>query len=91
MDSSEIDEKVKKSLEGTRFAASTFTKLEGGLVNWTYKATLIRALDDGTSQVTIKHGEDFVQFRPDYKVSIDRCVRAPNPDHSQICSKNHGS
>lgn len=90
MDSTEIDEKVKKSLEGTRFKATTFTKLEGGLVNWTYKAELLKPLDDGTKQVIIKHGEDFVQFRPDYKVSVDRCVSALDPDHRHICSKSEG-
>lgn len=76
MDSTEIDQKVKKSLEGTPFAPEAFRKLEGGYVNWTYLADLEKPLEDGTIQVTIKHGERFVQFRPDFEVNFDRCVSA---------------
>ena len=74
MDSTEIDKKVRKSLESTRFEASSLTKLDGGLVNWTYKADLVKPLEDGTKQVTIKHAENYVQFRPDFEVTFDRCV-----------------
>ena len=69
-----IDDKVKKSLEGTRFSSSRVTKLDGGLVNWTYVADLIAPLEDGRTQVVIKHGEDFVAFRPDFRIGFDRCV-----------------
>lgn len=74
MESSEIDRKVQNSLEGTRFSPSKVTKLEGGLVNWTYVADLITPLEDGATQVVIKHGEDFVAFRPDFRISFNRCV-----------------
>lgn len=74
MDAPWIDEKVKKSLEGTPYAASKVTKLDGGFVNFTYLLELIKPLEDGTTKVVVKHGEDFAAFKPDYKISFDRCV-----------------
>ena len=72
--SSDVDAKVKKSLEGTPFEASTLTQLSGGSVNYTYKATLAKALDDGTKQVFVKHAEPYMKVRPDTALSLERGV-----------------
>lgn len=74
LDSSDVDAKVKKSLEGTPYEASALTQLSGGSVNWTYVATLIKPLDDGTEQVFVKHAETYMKAKPDTILPLDRAV-----------------
>lgn len=73
---SDIDIKVKDSLKGTRFEASELASLSGGSVNWTYVATLAQPLEDGTRQVMVKHGETHMMTKPDFALTLIRCVRA---------------
>lgn len=65
---------VLNGLKGTPFEPSSFQRLAGGLVNWGYRATLKVPLDDGTSEVFLKHGEMFLAKIPNYEVDILRCV-----------------
>lgn len=70
----EIDAKVKKTLEQTEFAASDLERLSGGFVNWVYRAKLSKALEDGTTEVLVKHGELFMSARPEFELNLQRCV-----------------
>ena len=73
-DHSEINAKVKKSLDGTQFESSELKPLSGGSVNWTYLAKLAKPLDDGTQEVMVKHGETHMMSRPDTALTLTRCV-----------------
>ena len=73
-DSIEVD--VRKSLEGTRFEATSLTKLTGGTANWIFVAKLASPLDDGTTEVLIKHGHGFTASNPNFKLPLHRCVSA---------------
>ena len=66
---------VTRDLEGTPYAAATLTTLSGGTANFMYCAHLAKPLDDGTEQVLVKHGRDFLASRPDFKLPTSRCVR----------------
>lgn len=67
---------VIDGLKGTPFEPSSVQRLAGGLVNWGYRATLSAPLNDGTSEVFLKHGEMFLAKIPNYEVDILRCVRS---------------
>lgn len=71
-----VDERVHQGLRGTEYESSSLQRLTGGLVNWGYRANLLRPLHDGTSEVFLKHGEKFVAKVPDYEVGLVRCVRS---------------
>lgn len=71
-----VDAKVRKGLTGTAFEPSSLHRLSGGLVNWGYRANLSVPLDDGTSEVFLKHGETFLAKIPNFEVSLLRCVRS---------------
>lgn len=79
-DPSEIDVKVKKSLEGTAFESSALKPLLGGTVNWTYLATLLKPLDDGTTEVIVKHGERHMMTKPEFALTLIRCVGSHKSD-----------
>ncbi|KEF57998.1 uncharacterized protein A1O9_05921 [Exophiala aquamarina CBS 119918] len=68
-----VDAKVRKGLAGTSFEPSSLQRLSGGLVNWGYQAALLVPLDDGTSEVFLKHGETFLAKIPDFEVGLLRC------------------
>lgn len=71
-DSTEVD--VRKSLEGTRFEATSLTKLTGGTANWIFVAKLASSLDDGTPEVLVKLGQGFSASNPTFKLTLHRCV-----------------
>ncbi|KAI1772432.1 kinase-like domain-containing protein [Hypoxylon cercidicola] len=70
----EIKAKVLQSLESTSFAASSLDALSGGTGNFIYRATLRQPLEDGTTEVLVKHSEDYVANRPAFKLPLDRCL-----------------
>ena len=76
-ESNPVDESARKGLEGTRFEASSLRPLTGGIVNWGYVATLKAPLDDGTTEIFIKHGEKYMATIPDFPLDLDRCVGSP--------------
>ncbi|TPX16405.1 uncharacterized protein E0L32_004054 [Thyridium curvatum] len=71
-----IEDKVLKSLEGSRFESVALQKITEGNVNWSYVAKLCRPLDDGTEEALIKHGENFMSSKPDFALTLTRCVSA---------------
>ncbi|KAL9572002.1 hypothetical protein ACKAV7_003991 [Fusarium commune] len=60
----DIDSKVQKALEGTKFQVSKLEKITGGSVNWIYKAKLVRPLDIAEEEVLVKHGEPYMASKP---------------------------
>lgn len=70
----EIDAKVKEGLRGTRFEATSLSPLSGGSVNWTYLAKLKTPLEDGTTEVMVKHGETHMMSKPEVALTLIRCV-----------------
>ncbi|KAF5581262.1 phosphotransferase enzyme family [Fusarium pseudocircinatum] len=62
----DIDSKVRKALEGTKFEVSKLEKIMGGSVNWIYKAILVTPLDNGEKEVLIKHGEPYMASKPEF-------------------------
>ena len=73
--SDEVMAKVAKDLENTPFASSSLKQLSGGTANFIYRATLVTPLKDGTTEVLVKHGEDYIKDSPGFKLALQRCVR----------------
>jgi hypothetical protein len=73
----DIDCKVQKALEGTKFRVSKLENITGGSVNWIYKAKLVRPLDNGEEEVLVKHGEPYMASKPEFALPPLRCVRPP--------------
>lgn len=71
---SQAEALVRRVLESTPYAPSDLEALSGGTANFIYRATLRRPLPDGTRQVLVKHGEDFVKNSPGFKLTTSRCV-----------------
>ncbi|RSL91619.1 hypothetical protein CDV31_015432 [Fusarium ambrosium] len=69
----DVDAKVQSALKGTQFEPSTLTKLSGGSVNWIYLAKLSTPLDDGTTEVLVKHGEPWMASKPEFPLAMLRC------------------
>lgn len=74
----EIKANVVTELEGTQYAVSSLTPLTGGTANFIYRAKLQKALQDGTTEVALKHGEGYVAQHPDFALTMLRCV-SPSP------------
>ena len=70
----EIASQIRQELESTAFACASLTPLSGGNANFIFKGKLQEPLDDGTSEIVIKHGESFVALSPAIKLSTSRCV-----------------
>ena len=69
-----IDEKVQKSLEGTEYASTSVKKLAGGSVNYVYRAPLLKSLNDGSTEILVKHGESHMARKPDFPLPMIRSV-----------------
>ncbi|KAG5806447.1 hypothetical protein H9Q74_008572 [Fusarium xylarioides] len=70
----DIDSKVQKALEGTKFEVSKLEKITGGSVNWIYKAKVVTPLDNGEKEVLVKHGEPYMASKPEFALPPLRCV-----------------
>ncbi|RBR09587.1 uncharacterized protein FIESC28_09806 [Fusarium coffeatum] len=70
----DIQNKVKKALEGISLEISSLEKLSGGSVNWIYVEKLKRPLEDGTLEVLVKHAESYMASKPDFTLPSLRCV-----------------
>ncbi|KAH6663975.1 kinase-like domain-containing protein [Plectosphaerella plurivora] len=68
-----IELKVREAVKGTRFEVQTLTKLAGGTANWIFAATLASPLDDGSSEVLIKHGQGFSASNQNFELPLSRC------------------
>ncbi|KAF5020302.1 hypothetical protein F66182_7678 [Fusarium sp. NRRL 66182] len=71
--SDQIRQQVFTWLNATPFAAASLESLTGGQANFTYRARLLRPLQDGTTDVVVKHGEPYMARHPANEITIDRC------------------
>ncbi|KAI1045334.1 hypothetical protein LB505_012786 [Fusarium chuoi] len=69
----DIDSKVRKGLEGTKFEVLKLDKITGGSVNWIYKAQLVTPLDNGEKEALVKHGEPYMASKPEFALPPLRC------------------
>ncbi|TGJ87381.1 hypothetical protein E0Z10_g1347 [Xylaria hypoxylon] len=69
----EIKSKIIRDLEQTPFAATSLRVLSGGVANFIYHASLKKPLADGTGDVLIKHGEDYIANNPNFNLTLFRC------------------
>ena len=74
MDDKNVEAKVQARLQTTPYASSSLQLLSGGNTNFIYAATLDKPLEDGTSLVAWKHGEDYCASWFNFKLTTDRCV-----------------
>jgi hypothetical protein len=80
-------DEIIQELSTTPYACSSLKKLSGGNANFIFKATLITPLPDGTTEVAVKHGEDYVASMPHFQIPTTRCV-CPAPSratHHSAC------
>ncbi|KAF5591450.1 phosphotransferase enzyme family [Fusarium pseudocircinatum] len=71
--SDHIRQQVSAWLNTTPYAASLLAPLAGGQANFTYRARLTNPLNDGTTEVIVKHGEPYMARHPANAVTVDRC------------------
>jgi hypothetical protein len=71
----EIKSEIFEWLKGTKYVSISLEPLSGGNANFIYRAQLSTPLEDGMTNVLIKHGEGYMAVAPANKISIDRCVR----------------
>lgn len=70
-------------LNNTRYAASSLEPLIGGQANFTYRAKLLNPLEDGTTDVVVKHGEPYMARHPVNEITTHRCVGSRNQDQTR--------
>lgn len=75
LNSDKFSEEILDELRGTKYACSSLTALSGGNANFIFRGVLQKPLEDGTTEVAIKHGQGYVASNPDFKITTDRCVR----------------
>jgi len=73
-DADRIISKVKSDLAGTLYEVVSLRPLAGGSANFIFHGVLAKALDDGTTDVVVKHGEAFVATQPSFPIPTARCV-----------------
>ncbi|KAL6856818.1 kinase-like domain-containing protein [Trichoderma novae-zelandiae] len=67
----EIEDAVRRELNGTGYAVSSLEPLTGGTANFIYRARLQKPLPDGSTEVVLKHGEAYVAQHPDFKLQME--------------------
>ncbi|KAJ4320931.1 hypothetical protein N0V84_005635 [Fusarium piperis] len=65
--------KVWAWLNTTRYAASSLEPLTGGQANFTYRAEILTPLEDGTTEVVVKHGEPYMARHAANEITTHRC------------------
>jgi hypothetical protein len=73
----EIKSEIFEWLKGMRYASTSLEPLSGGSANFIYRADLSTPLEDGTTDVLVKHGEGYMAVAPANRISTDRCVWTP--------------
>ncbi|RSL64907.1 hypothetical protein CEP53_003900 [Fusarium sp. AF-6] len=71
--SDETRRKVFAWLKNTPYAAFSLEPLIGGQANFTYHARLLTPLEDGTTEVVVKHGEPYMARHPTNEITTHRC------------------
>lgn len=70
----ETKSEVFEWLKGTRYESISLEPILGGQANFIYRACLSKPLEDGTTDVLVKHGEGYMARHPANKLTTDRCV-----------------
>ncbi|KAK4106904.1 hypothetical protein N658DRAFT_512627 [Parathielavia hyrcaniae] len=68
-----LSEEILLELRSTAYACSSLKPLSGGTANFIFKGTLTDPLPDGTKEVAVKHGEDYIASMPDWQIPTTRC------------------
>jgi len=69
-----LEKDIRQRLDGTPYKSKSLQRLTGGSANFTYIVYLETPLLDGTEEVVIKHGENFVASNPKFPLATSRCV-----------------
>ncbi|KAK0637308.1 kinase-like domain-containing protein [Bombardia bombarda] len=64
---------IQRELSNTKYACSVLEPLSGGTVNYIFKGLLTQPLEDGTTEIAIKHGEGFIASNPGFELTTARC------------------
>jgi hypothetical protein len=75
----EIKSEIFEWLKKTKYEATSLDPLSGGSANFIYRAKLATPLQDGTTDVLLKHGEGYMAVAPANKISTERCVSNLRP------------
>lgn len=67
-------QQVQESLQNGPYNCASLAQLSGGTANFVYRGTLIKALEDESQTIVIKHTEGYVAQYPDFKLTSARCV-----------------
>ena len=68
----EIKSEIFEWLKKTKYAATSLEPLSGGSANFIYRAKLATPLEDGTTDVLVKHGEGYMAVAPANRISTER-------------------
>ncbi|KAE8137364.1 kinase-like domain-containing protein [Aspergillus pseudotamarii] len=68
------DRAILESLRPTLYACSSVQRIHGGLLNTTYRGSLIKPLQNGMRTVIIKHSEEKDLNFPQFTLSLTRCL-----------------
>lgn len=74
----DIQNKVKRVLQDTPFAAASLEKLTGGTANFIYRVVPETPLPDHPHGVVVKQGEPYVATNPAFAIPTSRCVSKPS-------------
>jgi hypothetical protein len=69
-----MSEEVLRELESTEYACSSLKPLSGGTANFIFRGTLTNPLPDGSKEVAVKHGEEYIASMPQFQIPTTRCV-----------------
>ena len=84
IETAKLTEEVLGELSGTDYACSSLKPLSGGTANFIFKGTLTTPLPDGTKEVAVKHGENYIASMPDFQIPLTRCVSASLSSRPEI-------
>lgn len=67
-----ITSQLLDQLSNTQYAASSLTRLSGGISNFTFRAKLLQPLSDGSKSVIIKHSAPHSALNSAFALDVAR-------------------